>query len=230
VEELKKMPTINRAEYVTAEVTMNNFKERHKDDQVIIDSLNSLEKNPFRGSILVGVNNINDFPAILQELSKKEYADYLEIEDREFKDAQLLISGISDYSQKIQKGGIIISIVFIFMAIMVVFNTIQVGIYTHREEIGIMRLVGASNNFIRSPFLLEGVIYSVAALLIMIAVMYPCSIFIQPYLDSFLKEYSLNLVSAINQNWLTIFGWPFIAAVFINVASSFLAVRRYIKV
>ena len=230
VEELKKMPTINRAEYVTAEVTLNNFKERHKDDQVIMDSLNSLEKNPFRGSILVGVNNINDFPAILQELSKKEYADYLEIEDREFKDAQLLISGISDYSKKIQKGGIIISIVFIFMAIMVVFNTIQVGIYTHREEIGIMRLVGASNSFIRSPFLLEGVIYSIAALLIMIAVMYPCSIFIQPYLDGFLKEYSLNLVSAINQNWLTIFGWPFITAVFINVASSFLAVRRYIKV
>jgi len=229
-DELKKLPTIDQAEFITPELTLNNFKERHKDDPVILDSLNSLENNPFRGSIRLTVKSINDFPVILAELSKKEYVSYLEVEDKEFKDAQILISGISDVSQKIQKGGMIISLAFILIAIMVVFNTIQVGIYTHREEIGIMRLVGASNSFIRSPFLLEGVIYSLAALIIMVGLIYPLMMFLQPYVNNFLKDYTLNLVQTVNTNWLLVFGTPFIAACVINVASSFLAVRRYIKV
>jgi len=228
--ELKKLPAIKEAKFVTPEETLDQFKERHKNDALMIESLEALEENPFRGSILINVHKIEDFPIILQELSKNEYAEFLEIEDKEFTDSKLLIEKISEYSAKIQRAGMFISLLFIFISILVVFNTIQVGIYTHREEIGIMRLVGASNSFIRSPFFVEGVLYSFISIVVLIALIYPLLIVTQPYVDNFLKEYTASLISLVNQNILFIFGAQFLIAVIITVLSSMIAVRRYIKV
>jgi len=228
--ELKKLPAIKEAQFVTPEETLEQFKQRHSSDALMLESLDALEENPFQGSILINVNNIEDFPVILSELSKKEYAEYLEIEDKEFTDSKMLIEKISEYSKKIQRGGLFISLLFILISVLVVFNTIQVGIYTHREEIGIMRLVGASNSFIRSPFLIEGVFYSFFSVIILIVLLYPFLIFAQPYVDSFLKEYSANLVTVVNHNFVLIFGAQFLVAVAITILSSLIAVRRYIKV
>lgn len=230
ISELKKLPAIKEAKFITPEETLEQFKNRHSADALMVESLDALRENPFQGSILINVNNIADFPVILNELSKQEYAEYLEIEDKEFTDSKLLIEKISEYSKKIQRAGLIISLIFILISVLVVFNTIQVGIYTHREEIGIMRLVGASNSFIRSPFLIEGVFYSFISIIILMILIYPFLIFAQPYVDSFLKEYSINLVSEVNNNFFLIFGAQFLVAVVITILSSLIAVRRYIKV
>jgi len=230
VAELKKLSAVKEVEFITPDQTLANFKERHADNQLIMQSLDSLEDNPFQGSIRLNVYDINQFPLILAELSKKEYSSVLEIEDKEFTDSKLLIQGISDYSQKIQKGGLIISLIFILISILVVFNTIQVGIYTHREEIGIMKLVGASNSFVRSPFLIEGAFYSLIAIVVLAAVIYPVLAFIQPYADSFFKEYGANLIQLLNDNFIKVFGTQFLIAFVITVASSFIAVRRYLRV
>ncbi len=230
VDELQKLPAIKEAQFITPEQTLDNFRVRHKDNEVIIQSLDALAENPFQGSIRLNVHNIEDFPVILEELSKKEYADYLQIEDSEFADAKLLISGISDYSQKIQRAGLVISLIFLLVAILVVFNTIQVGIYTHREEIGIMKLVGASNHFVRSPFLVEGAFYSFIGVFILALLIYPLMSLAQPYVDAFFKEYSANLSSLVNQNFFKFFGGQLLVAIVITMISSYLAVRRYIKV
>ena len=230
VNELGKLNAVKEVEFVTPEDTLTRFKERHKDNALILQALDSVSENPFRGSIRLNVNDIASFPTILNELSKKEYAQYLEIEDQEFTDAKLLIEGISSYSQKIQQGGLLISLLFIIISILVVFNTIQVGIYTHREEIGIMKLVGASNSFIRSPFLIEGMIYSIVSVILLAAILYPLLSFSQPYVNEFFKEYSANLTTLLNQNLLKIFGLQLLLAVAITTLSSFIAVRRYLKV
>ena len=230
VEELSRLSAVKEVEFITPEATLENFKARHQGNPLILESLEALEENPFQGSIRLNVHDIEEFPIILEELSKKEYADYLEIEDKEFTDSKLLISGISDYSKKIQRGALFVSLLFILISILVVFNTIQVGIYTHREEIGIMKLVGASNSFVRSPFLIEGMVYSFMAVIILMALLYPILSFLQPYIDSFFKEYATNLVSLLNHNFLKVFGVQLLVAVVITVVSSFIAVRRYLKV
>jgi len=229
-DELGQLAAISQAEFITPEQTLENFRNRHQDNDLILESLEALEDNPFRGSIRLNVNRIEDFPVILSELSKTEYAQFLEVEDREFTDAKLLIEGISEYSEKIQRAGLIISLIFVVISILVVLNTIQVGIYTHKEEIGIMRLVGASSSFIRSPFLIEATVYSLLAVIILVIIIYPLLGFIQPYVDGFFKEYSANLTVLVNQNFLKIFGLQLLGAVVITVISSFIAVRRYVKV
>lgn len=230
IDELSGLSAVKEVEFITPEDTLTKFKERHKDNPLILQALDSVAENPFRGSIRLNVKEISSFPTILDELSKKEYSQYLEIEDQDFTDAKLLIEGISSYSQKIQQGGLLICLLFIIIAILVVFNTIQVGIYTHREEIGIMKLVGASNSFIRSPFLIEGILYSIVSVAILAGILYPLLSFVQPYINGFFKDYTANLISLLNQNFLRIFGLQLLLAIIITALSSFVAVRRYLKV
>src|SRR3989338_9759307 len=97
VNELGKLNAVKEVEFVTPEDTLTRFKERHQDNALILQALDSVSENPFRGSIRLNVNDIASFPTILNELSKKEYARYLEIEDQEFADAKMLIEGISSY-------------------------------------------------------------------------------------------------------------------------------------
>lgn len=230
VDELKKLPAIKEAQFITPEQTLENFKKRHQSDSLMLESLNSLTANPFTGSIMIKVNKIDDFPVILSELSKADYAPFLEIEDQEFIDSKLLIERITDYSHKIQRTLLVVSLIFSLISILVVFNTIQIGIYTHREEIGIMKLVGASNSFIRFPFLIEGFLYSLLGVIFLTLLLYPFLSLAQPYLDSFFREYSLNLITALNQNFFKVFGTELIIAVIITAGSSFLATRKYLKV
>lgn len=230
VEELSNLSAVREVQFITPAETLDKFREKHKDNPLILSALDSVSENPFRGSIRLNVNNIEDFPTILNELSKKEYSKYLEIEDQEFNDARMLIEGISVYSKKIQNAAMTVSLLFIIISFLVVFNTIQVGIYTHREEIGIMKLVGASNSFVRSPFLVEGIIYSLIAIIALAAIIYPVLSVLQPYVDSFFKDYAASLTSLLNQNLLYVFGIQLGLAVIITVASSFIAVRRYLKV
>lgn len=229
VKSLKELEMVKDAEIVSKDEALESFKSRHQNDQLIIKALESLSSNPFTGSIRLSVNNIDDFPTILKELSKPEFANVLAIDDQEFSDSKLLIEKLSSFSNKMQKGGLILSIIFMIIAILVVYNTIQVAIYTHREEIGIMKLVGASNMFIRSPFLIEAGIYCLTSIIIQTVILYLIFIGIQPYLTSFLQQYSVSLVSLFAQNWQWYVIYQFIVCLAITMLSAYIATRKYLK-
>lgn len=229
VNSLKELEMVKDAEIVSKDEALESFKTRHQSDQLIIKALESLSSNPFTGSIRLSVNNIDDFPTILKELSKPEFANVLAIDDQEFSDSKLLIEKLSGFSNKMQKGGLILSIIFMIIAILVVYNTIQVAIYTHREEIGIMKLVGASNMFIRSPFLIEAGIYCLTSIIIQTVILYLIFIGIQPYLTSFLQQYSVSLVSLFAQNWQWYVIYQFAVCLAITMLSAYIATRKYLK-
>lgn len=230
VEELGKLPDMKEVRYITPEETLQRFQALHQDDEIIMESLQSLDDNPFTGSILLRVEKIDQFPLLLTEISRPEYSGILEINNREFYQARDLIEAISEYSNKIEKVGFAFSMFFIIISIVVVFNTIQMGIYSHREEINIMKLVGASNWFVRAPFIIEGIFYSLVAILIVIILSYPLAAYLQPYLDSFLGEYSLDLIRTINRNFILTFGLEALIAILITTVSSLLATRKYLRV
>lgn len=230
VNELNKVPNIKEVVYITPEQTLERFQATYKDNELILQSLEELENNPFTGSLKIKVERIDQFPILLDEISKPEYSEILEIDNAEFFQARDLIGSISSYSEKIEKLGFGISIFFILISIIVVFNTIQMGIYSHREEIGIMKLVGASNWFVRAPFLIEGVLYSIIAIIIVLILFYPVASVVQPHLDNFLGEYSLNMVQSITQNIWLIIGLEVGIAMLITIVSSLLAMRRYLRV
>lgn len=230
VESLAQVPTIAEVKYLSPEENLKNFLGTYENNNLISEAINTLDSNPFKASILLKVDKIENFPLILEELSQDKYLQILEIKDDDFTQTKKLVNKLSDYSQKIKKTGLIISLIFILIAVLVIFNAIEMSIYSRKEEISIMRLVGASNYFIKGPFYVEGIIYSILSMIILVIVIYPVLMLIQPYINNFFSEYATNIVEQVNKNFLKIFGYELLIAILINIVSSSIAMKKYLKI
>jgi cell division transport system permease protein len=93
-----------------------------------------------------------------------------------------------------------------------------------------MKLVGATNWFIRSPFLVEAAFYGLVSCAISVIIIYPMLNFIQPYINNFFLTEEFNLLSYFNHNFWKIFGLQLITIILLNIISSSIAIRRYLKV
>lgn len=224
ISEFKHVKDIN---YISKAEALESFKIKHKNDPEILDALRELGKNPLTPVLLIKANSIDDYDGLISSLNK---IDDEIIESRNFDDHKLILGKINNISDKISKAGVFISLIFIVISILVVFNAIRVAIYTHRKEIRIMKLVGASNSFVKAPFLISGIIYSLIGTIVVIAVFYPFLTLLQPYLETFFVSYEINIVSYYNANFIKIFGLQFLGATLINIVASFIAIGRHSKV
>jgi cell division transport system permease protein len=118
-------------------------------------------------------------------------------------------------------------IVLIVSSVLIAFNTIRLAIYTTREEIGIMRLVGASNMYIRGPFILQGIMYGLVSGVFALLVMYPVVLYLGPATESF---FSFNIFNYFVQNFAYLFGVLVGSGIGIGIISSILAIARYLRV
>ncbi|MBN1325735.1 ABC transporter permease [Candidatus Falkowbacteria bacterium] len=213
--------------YISKEQALEDFKERHKDNPKILASLDELDKNPLGASLLVTAKTTNDYPKILEYLSDPQY-DSL-IESKNFDDHKLVIERISSITQKVNTGVATIAIIFTLISLLIIFNAIRMAIYTHKDDIMAMKLLGATNWFVQAPFLLEGVFFGLLSVIVTIMIIYPLIGFIQPYIGSLL-ETDFNLINYFNQNFVAIFGLELLGAILINLVSSYWAVSKYVRV
>lgn len=225
---LLTLDSVKDITYVSREEALKSFKEKHRNDPKIIESLEEIGQNPLGSTLIVQAKSTKDYGPILGVLNDAKYQDY--IWEKDFQEHELIIDKISTISQRVKKIGLIMSIIFTLIGFMVVFNTIRVNIYTQRKEIGIMKLVGASNWLVRAPFLLEGIFYSIIGMVLTVAIIYPCLGFIQPYIGTFFETTQFNLISYFNLNFVYIFGIELLAIMFLNIISSFVATSKYLKV
>lgn len=218
---------VKDVKYVSKAEALEIFRERHKSNPEILDALKELGKNPLTPVLIIQPKNIDEYDKLILTLNN---IDSEIIESRNFDDHKTILTKINGISHKVTQVGMFLSSVFIIITLLVVYNAIRVAIYSHRKEITIMRLVGASNWFIRSPFLISSVIYAAFGVLAIIALFYPFLSLLQPYLETFFIEYQMNIVSYFNQHFVLIFGLQFIGAVFVNGLASIMAVGKYSKV
>ena len=124
----------------------------------------------------------------------------------------------------------VILAIFVIIGLIVIFNTIRVSIFTHREEVGIMKLVGATNWFVRGPFLLESVIYSLVATAVAWLIVYPLLIISRTAVASFFTGIDVDLLKYFSQNFWLFFSLEFVGLSLLNLLATSLALRRYLKV
>lgn len=227
-ETLLKLDEVKEIEYIPREAALVRFRERHQDDAVIIESLGELNDNPFGATLAVAAKDPEYYPAIIAFLEDPYYQEL--IEEKNFEDHRMIIGRINSLMRNVRSFGLAVASVFGIIAILVVINTVRVAVYTHRGEIRIMRLVGANNWFIRGPFLFEAVLFSLLATVLAAAAVYAGFYFIQPYFNRLFDDVSLSLTAYYNANALLIFGAQFIGILLLTIVSSFLAVRRYLRV
>lgn len=225
---LESMSEVRETIYISPDENLEEFKERRKDDLAIQEVLAELEGNPLGAILIVRAKNLGDYPEILKAIDNPAYTDL--IEKKGYDDHQTAIENINMITNNIKKGALIVSFMFVIIAILIVFNTVRIAIFTHRQEIGIMKLVGASNSFIRSPFILENVFSGIIACTIAIVVIYSILSMIQPHLANFFSGVDFNIISYFNSNFIVIFGTQLLGIIILNVISSSLALVKYLKV
>lgn len=225
---LDSLSQVDSITYISADQALSDFRQLHKDDTTILESLEELELNPLGATLNVKTKKLTDYSSVLEVLDNSKYKDW--ILTKNFDDHKEYINRINQVSSNIQGIGLALTALFIFIAILIVFNTIRIAIYTHREEIAIMKLVGASNNFIRSPFIIEAVFDGIIACLIAIALLFPVLNFIQPYLSSTFIGVDLNITNYFRNNFFAIFGLELLIITLLNILSSGIAIRRYLEV
>lgn len=226
-EDLLKMSEVETVDFITREGSLERFRARHADDPVILESLNELGENPFGASLAVKAGSINDYPKIMSFLESPDYASL--IEEKNFDDHRATIGRVEAIMDNVRTFGVAVAGVFGVIAVLIVLTSIRVAIYTHRDEIGIMRLVGAGAWFVRGQFLIEALLFSIIAMVITLLVLYPSLNFIQPYLDNLFEGESLNITEYFNGHFLAIFGWQFLGVVALATASTSFALNRYLR-
>jgi len=225
-QELLKFPEITRVEYVSKDDVLNQFKERHKDDPMILESLTELGENPFQPVLNIKAAKAGSYKEVTQFLEQDKYKDL--IDKVNYGQNEAMIAKVFQISNAIKIVGIALSLILALIAVLVSFNTVRLAIYSSREEISVMKLVGASNWFVRGPFLLEGVLAGFFAAAINLIIFLGITWKISPQINLYLpgSEIFAYYTFYLWQIFLALFG----IGAFLGVISSYFAVKRYLKV
>ena len=225
---LMALPETKDVQVVTPAEALQDFSAGYADDTAVLQSLGEVGSNPFGYTLVVRARDTKDYPKISELLESPAFAPL--IEDKEEGDRAAMIAKIEDVSQKATLTGLATSAVFVFLALLIVFNTIRVSVFTRREEMTIMRLVGAGDQFIRGPFYVEAALWSGAALALSLLVLLPAVHYGQPHLVAFFGTQAADLEGFFAANWLTVFGGQYLACLFVCGVTTKLATAKYLSV
>ncbi len=224
---LSGFPEIKAVVYTPKQDALESFKDKHRDNPEILQALRLLGNNPLSPSLAITPADFDNTQNLVNALRQLD-SDI--IESRDFSDNTAVVSKIQSITKRINEIGMVIISIFVLTSILVVYNSIRVAVYTHKREIEIMRLVGASNFFIYMPYFFSAFIYALLSVFIMIIVFYPFLTLFQPYLEVFLAGYNVNLLSYFVYNFWPIFGAQFGIIFVITIIASFFAVRKYARI
>jgi cell division transport system permease protein len=221
---IKNLSDVKSVKYVSKEEALSIFQQNNSDDPEILQALRELGKNPLTPTLIIQPTDANNIDNLTHELDSINSSI---IDSRNFTDYKTMLDKINAVTDKVTEAGMILSAIFIFITLMVIFNSIRVAIYTHNMEINIMRLVGAPNSFIYMPFLVSSLFYTLFGLIIIVLLFYPFLGLLQPYLEAFFVGYNINIINYFNSHFLEIFGGEFAGIALINIVASWWAARRY---
>lgn len=223
---LEGLVEVKLVEYVSREEALKEFEERHNEDKTITQTLEELGANPLLASLNIKAKELSQYNAIAAYLETRSLAPL--IEKVTYAQNELVINRLTAFLKTFEKTIMIFTIFLAFLAIIVTFNTIRLAIFSNSEEISVMRFVGASNHFIRGPYVVEGIVYGILAAGISFLICVPLINFIAPYVVSFIPE--VNLFMYLKTSWFSLLGYQLLFGVGLGIVSSVIAIRRYLRI
>jgi cell division transport system permease protein len=223
--EIEALPDVAQVAYVSKDEALAQFRERHKGNALIVDALDELGENPLEASLNIRARDPSRYGNISDFLLQKNYPA---VDKINYFENQAVIDRLGSIVGTVRGSGAILAVFLAFVAILVAFNTVRLSIYTMREEIGIMRLVGATKWFIRGPFLVSGVLYGAASAAITTLVFFPLTWLASPKLAILVPNF--NLFQYFISNFAEFFAIILVSGVLLGTISSFIAIRRYLEI
>ncbi len=168
---------------LSADQALEVFKQRHAADPKMLEALGELDKNPLGATLVIKAKHTEDYPFLVEALQNPQFG--FAIESKTYDDHTEAIRRVRDIGASVRFFGIALITIFGLFSMLIVYNAIRVAIYTQREEIGIMRLVGASGLFVRMPFVLEGLLLALIAVMITTGLVLGMIALIEPHVRTF---------------------------------------------
>jgi cell division transport system permease protein len=222
---LEGLSQVQSVDYISRDQALAIFKQNHAGDTTITQAVNELDTNPLEASLNIKAKNPSQYGAIADYLNSSDLSQY--VDSVSYTQNQSVIDRLAKIVKTVEVGGVIVMIVFALLAGLVVFNTIRLAIYSSREEIGVMRVVGASNALVRGPFVVEGTLCGAIAALLSLIISAPILFAINPYLNIFIP--GMDLFQYFLSHIVALFFYILFFGIVLGAASSFVAVRRYLK-
>jgi cell division transport system permease protein len=222
---LEQTDEVRFVRYISKNEALDIFSDRHADNEIILASLEELGENPLQASLNIKVHEPEQFESVVNFLENSVSAGLIDSID--FRENQRVIDSISSISADVTRAGIVLTIILAALVLFVTFNTIRLAIYTARDEVYIMKLVGASNWFVRGPFVLTGALFSVLAGLIVIGAFFGGTWLLSSQVSLIFAD--IDLYRYLIEHWLSFTTIVLGSGLVLGSVSSWLAVKRYLK-
>ncbi len=230
-DQLVQLPEVGDIKYVSRSDALLQFRENHADDQLILQALDELDENPLGAALNIRAKETSQYANIaqfLEDIGTQEIGTASIIDKVDYFQNKVAIDRLTAFIASAERIGFGVTILLALLSVLITFNTIRLAIYTSRDEISVMRLVGASNTYIRGPFVIEGMLAGVAASIIVLALFYPLTLWLGSITESFFGGFNLFVyyMSHFTQVAMLTTG----SGIILGGVSSFLAVKKYLKV
>lgn len=221
---VKALPDVESVTYTSREDALAQYRAKNQNDSVAIQALDELRENPLGANIAIQAKETSQYESINQFLEEQDSPVIDEVNYTKNKESINKLSSIID---AVEQASFIALMVLIMASVLITFNTIRLAIFTAKEEISIMRLVGASNMYIRGPFMLQGIMYGIISGVLALAILYPIVMWLGPKTATF---FEIDIFDYFVNNFIHIFGVLVGVGVALGLVSSVLAITRYLRV
>jgi cell division transport system permease protein len=227
---LKKNESVASIEYISRQQAYDTFRERHAGEEATLQALDEIGENPLPASLNIKAKDPSQYDAIITSLKEKEQSivGSVIIDKINYTKNKQAIDAISRIITASNKLGFLIAIFFAAVSILITFNTVRLAIYIFREEISVMRLVGASETYIRGPFVTVGILYGVVSAIFTVLLLIPLTHSLGEWTDKL--GTGMNLFAYYQAQLPLIILGLVAGGTILGAISSFLAIRRYLKV
>ncbi len=223
---LESLAEVKSVDYISQGEALANFQTRHQNDPTITQALNVLNDNPLSASLNIKANDPKDYPIIAAYLNNDSIKPL--IDQVTYNQNQTVIDKLASMVDTAQKAGLALTIILSIIAVLVTLNTIILTIYSTRDEIGVMRLVGAGNKFIRGPYIVQGMLYGVLAAVVSLIIAAPLVYAAAPYVTVLMP--GLDLAAYYLSHIGSLFLYQILFGIVLGTVSSVIAVSRYLAI
>jgi len=228
--DIKKLPNVERVKYLSKDDVLKKYLQQNANNPSLLSAITQTD-NPLPATIQIKPRDLNKLNELKSYLSRKDIAALQSDQPSYSGDRKEAIDKITHATNIMQRVGAIAVVVFALISVLIIFNTIQMAIFNRRDELTIMRLLGASTSYIRGPFVVESVIYGVLSALASVAIIH--SLLVASH--STLEATSLGLLDInYSAEYFQEHFWKLLTmqlgiGILIGAASSTIATRRYLK-
>lgn len=238
---VENLPEVASSEYISRDLALANFKEKWKDNALILQGLEEIGDNPLPAVINIKAKEPSQYAGIAKFLESKSATakdGSIIIEKINYNQNKIIIDRLGRIIPLIESTGLLIAGLLVVVSVIIVINTIRLIIYTAKEEISVMRLVGASNTYIRGPFVVSGIMYGVISGVITLIVIAIIAYWSDNAIARFAgvegaRDFSL-IVDIFSSYFVQNFGQIFTiimgSGIILGGLSSYMAVKRYLNV